>query len=50
MKKKGQYIYNGEHGISYKVIQQSDNWIELLSEDGCFTMQDLKIVFGGKNE
>ena len=50
MKKKGEYVYNGEHGISYKVIKQSEDSIELLSEDGCFTMPDLEIVFGGQNE
>lgn len=48
--KKDGFIYNGEHGIYFKVSKISEDKIELISDDGTFTMPDFLIEFGGQNE
>ena len=47
---KDDFVSNGNYGIKYKVIKNSDEYIDLISDDGVFRMPDLKIVFGGRNE
>ncbi len=50
MRNMGKLVYNGEHGIHFKVEKQSDEWITIQSDDGIFEMQDFVIIFGGENE
>ncbi len=46
---KDDFVSNGEHGIKYIVVKVSDNYIDLVSDDGTLQMPDLKIVFGDEN-
>ena len=47
---KDDFVSNGNYGIKYKVIKNSNEYIDLISDDGVLRMPDLKIVFGGRNE
>lgn len=47
---KNKSIYNGEHGIYFKVVKASDEKIKLISEDGILEMPDIVIEIGEKNE
>ena len=47
---KNKYVNDSEHGVKYIVVKNSDEYIDLISDDGVFHMPDLKIVFGDRNE
>ena len=47
---KNKYVNDSEHGVKYIVVKNSDEYIDLISDDGVFHMPDLKIVFGDRSE